>query len=290
MIGDRYDERGRELRAHGTARFPAARYSADVALDPIALHWHEELEAGVVTRGRMRLCVGREATVLGEGDAFFVNTGIPHAFTPDGDSPGVMVSVVFDASIVGGAPGSVFWQTLVSPVTTAALMPCAVLGGDAGDAIRRAWDAIASGDAGALDVREGLSRLMQILAAQAPAGGGAQERRAARGNRRIREMLTYIQAHYAEDITCAQIAASANVSESECLRCFRSAIGQTPGQYLRSYRVGKAAQLLAQTGGRIGDIGAACGFAEVSYFTRAFRQLTGMTPGAYRQMKRETGS
>lgn len=291
MKGDAYDSRGRELREHGTASFPAARYSGDAARDPVALHWHEELEAGIVTRGQVRLCVGRETFTLSQGDGFFVNTGIPHAYLPVAGAPGGMASVVFDPSIVGGQPGSVFWKTLVTPVTAAASMACAVLRGEgwqgeAANAIRSAWDGFGAGDAGCLAVREGLSRLMYALGRHMPAASTSQERRAARDNRRIREMLTYIQAHYDEQITCAQIARSAMISESECLRCFHSAIGITPGQYLRGYRVGKAAQLLAGSDAKVCDIASACGFAEMSYFARAFKQETGMTPSAYRQARR----
>ena len=34
------------------------------------------------------------------------------------------------------------------------------------------------------------------------------------------------------------------------------------------------------------DIASACGFAEMSYFARAFKQETGMTPSAYTQARR----
>ena len=81
-------------------------------------------------------------------------------------------------------------------------------------------------------------------------------------------------------------AASASVSKSECLRCFRASIGATPIQYLRQFRVQKAAELLVGTGLKISDVGAQCGFQEPSYFIKTFRELMGRTPAAYRAQKR----
>ena len=73
------------------------------------------------------------------------------------------------------------------------------------------------------------------------------------------------------------------LSESECLRCFRSSIGMPPIQYVKRYRVQKAAELLTSTDQKIAEIGAQCGFQDTSYFTRTFREIKGVTPGEYRE-------
>ena len=50
-----------------------------------------------------------------------------------------------------------------------------------------------------------------------------------------------------------------------------------------------AAELLASTDRKIADIGALCGFQEMSYFAKTFRTLKGRTPSAYRAEKRAAG-
>ena len=45
------DRRGRELVEHGTVLFPVACYYDDLAGDAVPWHWHDELEAAVVTEG-----------------------------------------------------------------------------------------------------------------------------------------------------------------------------------------------------------------------------------------------
>ena len=60
-------------------------------------------------------------------------------------------------------------------------------------------------------------------------------------------------------------------------------IGTPPIQYLKLYRVQRAAELLASTDRKIQDIAGACGFQDMSYFTKTFRELKGVTPGEYRR-------
>lgn len=96
-------------------------------------------------------------------------------------------------------------------------------------------------------------------------------------------MLQYIQEHYDGELTLAKIAESAAVSENECLRCFRSMIGSTPIRYVKQLRVQRAAELLVSTDRRISDIGAECGFQEMSYFAKIFRELKGCTPSEFRK-------
>ena len=77
-------------------------------------------------------------------------------------------------------------------------------------------------------------------------------------------MLQYIQEHFPEALTVSHIAASAGVSESEALRCFRATIGVPPVHYLRQYRIRQAASLLISDSRSVAEIGALCGFEDAS--------------------------
>lgn len=45
---------------------------------------------------------------------------------------------------------------------------------------------------------------------------------------RIQLMMSYIHTYYSEDITIDEIAGAANVSRSECFRCFKEIVRKTP--------------------------------------------------------------
>ena len=99
----------------------------------------------------------------------------------------------------------------------------------------------------------------------------------------MKQMLRFVEEHYAEELTVERIADSVALSESACLRSFRQLLGTTPIQYVKQYRIEKAAGLLLTTRLRTGEIGAECGFADLSYFTKTFREIKHCTPREYRQ-------
>ena len=86
----------------------------------------------------------------------------------------------------------------------------------------------------------------------------------------------------AEELTVERIAASVALSESACLRSFRQMLGITPIQYVKQFRVEKAAELLRSTRLKTGEIGMECGFADGSYFIKTFREIKHCTPKEYR--------
>jgi AraC family transcriptional regulator len=73
-----------------------------------------------------------------------------------------------------------------------------------------------------------------------------------------------------------------DISQCHCGRLFKQALGLSPYQYLLQQRVERAKQLLKQKDKPVVEIALDCGFNSHSHFGRKFRQLTGMTPKAYR--------
>ena len=104
-------------------------------------------------------------------------------------------------------------------------------------------------------------------------------------NLRMQKILRYIEEHYAEDITLADLSKSANISKSECSRCFKLSLNTTPYKYLTEYRLSMAAQLLKTTIEPVGNIAASVGFRQMSHFGKCFREKTGYSPKAYREME-----
>lgn len=78
------------------------------------------------------------------------------------------------------------------------------------------------------------------------------------------------------------LAQQAGVSTVYLRQLFRVGIGISPRLFMQQRRIHRAARLLRQGNLRLKEIAAACGFADVYYFHRVFRQLTGQTPREYR--------
>ena len=249
----------------------------------------------IASEGRVLAAAAGEKYQLDEGDGIFINAGVLHADWPLNAGRCRLYSVVFHPRLVGGSPDSVFWQKYLQPLLADPSRPCAVLRRsvdwqrEAIDCMERAFRAVVNEIPGyEFKARAALSDMMYLLVTRAPAMRTVPKK-ALRSADRIKTMLQFVQVHYAENLTVEQIAASASISPSECLRCFHDMIGTTPNQYLRSQRLQRAAELLCGTTLQVTAIAAQCGFEDSSYFARSFRQIYGCGPTEFRRRALRAG-
>ncbi|MDY6328164.1 MAG: AraC family transcriptional regulator [Lachnospiraceae bacterium] len=102
-------------------------------------------------------------------------------------------------------------------------------------------------------------------------------------NLRMQKILQFIEMHFSEDITLSDLAHSANISKSECSRCFKDSLDTTPYNYLIEFRLSKAARLLKDSHEPISNIAADVGFNQLSHFGKCFKDKTGYSPREYRK-------
>lgn len=95
-------------------------------------------------------------------------------------------------------------------------------------------------------------------------------------------VLTYIRANLDKTITLDELASEVGMSPSHFGRVFKETVGETPMQYVLSYRVEQAIQMLDDPSLSLGKIAFACGFADQAHFSRSFKRITGKTPRQYR--------
>ncbi|MCI8598406.1 MAG: AraC family transcriptional regulator [Lachnospiraceae bacterium] len=283
------DERGHESNFHETA-FPIGCYHDNLVEDPVLWHWHDELEAVVVEEGVCTFTVDSEKHTLKKGEGIFINADFLHTAIEDTNAGCRLHSITFHPRLVGGSLDSIFWQKYLQPLLMDTSFRCISLSQDtdwqkeALDAIESTWQTgVLESPGYEFQVRNFLSHLIWLIVTHLPLSQTAPSEKSLRDGERIKTMLQYIHEHYSEEITTSQIAGSAMISSSECLRCFRSTIGTTPIQYVKQYRILQAAKLLTSTTQKIIDIGTLCGFQEMSYFAKSFKEQMGSTPSEYRK-------
>ncbi|MDA7902587.1 XylR family transcriptional regulator [Mariniblastus sp.] len=95
--------------------------------------------------------------------------------------------------------------------------------------------------------------------------------------------LNYIHLRCGHPITVVDVADHVGVSrrtlDKRCIAC----LGYPMAEQIRRSRIMKARQLLSTTSMQVTAIGFMCGYESPSGFVRAFREITGMTPGAHRR-------
>lgn len=95
--------------------------------------------------------------------------------------------------------------------------------------------------------------------------------------------LEYIRKHYREKVTLQDVADHVHLHPNYLCALFREQTGKTVFEYLDRYRIRRAARLLSSSSLSVTQIAESCGFGSVSFFSRKFRSLIGMSPIQYRK-------
>ena len=282
-------DNGRELVQHGSAWFPIACYEEDLNDYTVPWHWHEDFEYILVVEGCLTVGVNKTRLHLQKGQGMFINSGVLHAVDRAKDPPALLRSGVFHPRLVGGMD-TVFWQNSVKPLQDPGAPPCFLLEESTPwqrkvlDDLRESWETIYQEPEDYENrTRYLLSAALRQIAAHCQTQRDPTSRQEQIAAERMKQMLRFVEEHCAEELTVEKIAGCVALSESACLRSFRQILGITPIQYVKQYRVERAAELLGTTRMKIGEVGAECGFPDGSYFIRTFRELKHCTPKEYRQ-------
>ncbi|CAG7628305.1 helix-turn-helix domain-containing protein [Paenibacillus allorhizosphaerae] len=99
-------------------------------------------------------------------------------------------------------------------------------------------------------------------------------------------LLTFIQSNLHRSLTLEELADHIHMTPNYLCRLFKREMGVTPHRYLQTLRMEKAEKLLLYTDDPVYLIAEQLGFEDVSYFSRVFRTEKGLTPTAYRDLKR----
>lgn len=94
--------------------------------------------------------------------------------------------------------------------------------------------------------------------------------------------FAYIAQNFHNDISVADIADSCKIHRNYLGRIFREHLGVSPQEFLITYRMRKAVQLLRTTRLSIKDIGNAVGYPNQLHFSRAFKNVYGTSPKQWR--------
>lgn len=125
--------------------------------------------------------------------------------------------------------------------------------------------------------------LHEIMLLLARAGSASQITDA--GGLRAERVRQFIDTHYYEAVTSAELAAKMGVSIRHLNASFKEQFRMTPIQYLTEVRIGVAKKLLAETSKDIVSICFEVGYESLPTFYRTFKNVVQMSPNQYRQQR-----
>ncbi|MBQ8309204.1 MAG: AraC family transcriptional regulator [Clostridia bacterium] len=270
-----------EIKQHGTEDFPFELYNVDKEHPKykMAFHWHASVELIRVIDGRLSVTLDDRVFEATAGEILFVNSEVIHGATPTNC---VYQCLVFNPAFLktGNDGCNLFLDNLLSQnahiperIEDETLKSLVIKMMQEMDERK---DGFAFKVIGLAAQFFGTVQEKQYLARQAYAGRDTQK------IHKLKKVLKYIRDNFASEITLDDMARQAGLSTKYFCAFFKNMTGTTPVKYLLAYRVERAARKLLGTDESITRIAYDCGFNDLSYFIKTFKDVKRITPKNYR--------
>lgn len=249
------------------------------------LHWHDDLQVVLVRTGDAAVDCSGEHLACRAGQAILLNSGTPHRVSAGEGC--VYDSLLFPPKTLGFFPGSEMATRCVAPYVGPDAQPFCLLDGI------ESWHAemMCELDLACELLREPGGEQQRYLAcAHLSLAWGtyvenvrqelpSEAQRMA--DERLKACAAFVDEHYAEHVSLADIAAAAGIGKSECARVFRRCLQTSPYAYLTNVRLSRATDLMKEGELTLSAIAHATGFGSPSHFSNAFRKAFGISPKVY---------
>jgi AraC family transcriptional regulator len=100
---------------------------------------------------------------------------------------------------------------------------------------------------------------------------------------KMRRVIEFVEENLDGDLSLEAMAREVEISPLYLARAFKSAVGQSPHQYVLSRRIERAKELLRNTDLPIVDVALSSGFSSQSHLSHWFLRHVGVSPAAYRR-------
>lgn len=252
-------------------------------------HWHRAVELFYMESGSVEYNTLRGKIQFPAGSGGMVNANVLHMTRAASQTErNSQILHIFDTSLLAGEQGSRIERQYITPIITAPqievipVFPGNALQDHILELILKAFQLPADEFGYEMRMRDALSEIWLLLF-ELSCPMLEQEGEIGRNNDKIKLMMIYIHEHYPEKISIQELASAAYLSERECFRVFHDYLHTTPVEYIRSYRLQRACQMLTKGRESVTEVSHACGLGSSSYFGKVFREYAGCTPLEYRR-------
>lgn len=249
-------------------------------------HWHEDLEFIVVRRGSMTYNVNGKLIDLTEGSGIMVNSRQLHyGFSPQ-HTECEFVCILLSPQLLSG--NEWFYQNYIESVIRNPSYPYLHLHGETWktsilEHLNQIYTTFsAKRELPYFVLLENFLSILEILydnldIQNCAAGKESQELIL------LRNMISYIEEHFAQRITLENIAAAGTCCKSRCSSLFKKYLRETPMTYTARLRLQKSLTALLNSDKSITEIAYEHGFCGASYYCETFQKYYRTSPLQYRK-------
>ncbi|MDF2538428.1 MAG: AraC family transcriptional regulator [Herbinix sp.] len=278
-----------ESKIRGTFDFPIEFYHVNSQHPRYEMpyHWHMEYEIIRILEGDLAVSLDEKELLAKEGDIIFINSGILHAGIPENC---IYECIVFDMNMLAKKDSicNKFIQAILNQtILFKEYFPLEST--EFHQTVWRLFDILEEKKHGYQLITYGcLYELLGVLL-----GSNhfiTDTLQTPQNHKRIlqlKQVFELIENSYATQLSLSQLSKAAGMSPKYFCQFFMQMTHKSPMSYLNYYRIERACFLLTSTDTSITDISFNCGFNDLSYFIKTFKQQKGITPARYRMNNSE---
>lgn len=284
----------KENRLHGNDQFPLAAYWIDQQTPGAPIldcHWHKEVEFFYVMQGEVLFQVDTDYFPVKAGEAVFISSGEIHAGHSLNQSTCMYGAIVFDPQLLSSASFDTIHTQYIAPFIEQTrsfprhITPNTRWEREILNSIKMILSHCDQCDFGyELAIKSQLFHMLQQILPEGRHVNHSKRKLTDHTKTiRLKKAISFIQENYSHQLKISQIAEQIPMSEGQFCRFFKSMTRQTPIEYVNSYRIRRAGELLLDPNNKISNVALDVGFDHMSYFVKVFRQQMNCTPSEYRK-------
>ncbi len=263
-----------ETAQRGTPDFPIEFYRVDKNHPQYHMqtHWHKDIELIRVTRGFLNVQIGDTPYSLTSGDSIYIPGGIAHGAEPDD----------CDYECIVFSPAILYATQKIRTILKSKII-CAVKF-TKNDDINFIFESFAKRDSGyEFEIISAIYKIAYYALQNQDTPINNVEYRVDK----IKPSILYIEENFSSSISLTELARECSMSANYFCKVFKDVTGQTPVEYMTTYRIEAACEMLL-SGISVTDTAYDCGFNDLSYFINVFKRYMGISPKQYAQNRQRT--
>lgn len=256
----------------------------------ILFHWHTDMEVVYIHKGQAKFHIDDDYFNSEEGDIILIRPNALHSIHPIGRNYHFMDAINFHLDLLGYSTLDYASINYLQPLYNGQLDFNRVIKPHQKGYVEIRKLLIEAMEIGyfresffELELKSKLLSLLQLLFKHGYVHSKEQTHDAYRREEKIRTIIDYINAHYQEELTIDHLASICSYSPTYFMNFFKKNLGVSCIDYLISYRLRKATELLQHSSLSILEIASEVGFSNLSNFNRQFKKAYHMTPRQYRE-------
>lgn len=288
-------ENYKETKSHFDATFPYNTYLCSIPQDfvSVPLHWHDEMEIIYIKNGHGIVSIDLKSSIVKAGDIIFIAPGQIHEILQYRSERMEYENIIFDLNMLISKNSDICTTDFFAPLKHSHLLTKNIYTTqepeyphishclDQADEICKTFP-----PAYQLAIKSYLFSMFYELFSHTDTSAAAIKK-PHRSLDKLRFVIKYVENHYADRITIAEISSLCDYSQSHFMKFFKNAMGTSFIDYLNDYRLLMSVRLLLSSDSTTLSISEEVGFENLSYFNRSFKKKFGKTPSAYRSEKEQ---